>query len=342
MSSSSSHDHLLSLTCDVLHAHSAVLVLPDGNENFRVAAAACATQPTPVAAEITSGKGLPGLVLRNREPVIINDFNAETHFLGYYDEESEHTITAFMGVPLPEGGGALCVDSVGGQPFTKRDESILIRFARLVSGQNRLEHEQSGDDDVRRYFETFEQLQLLRTKSLPWHDYLGHFLAHMAQGTQFDYVALIMRPEDSPTYTIEGESTPLLLSEGTEVNLPVDSLGLVSWVLRDGGRLPVFADGLEGNTVMPLFGKLPQIPAFQSAICLPVTHNRAVYGVLVMAGLEARVLPEQLRSFATMTAAEVGVHIATLYLQHRVQGLLRKAHVTREPHKDKTTDAPAK
>lgn len=337
MSTSSSHDHLLSLTCSVLHAHSAVLILPD-SDIFRVTAAACAQNPTPVAAEIVSGRGLPGLVLRNREPITINDFSTENHSLGYYAPEDESAVTAFLGVPLPDGRGALCVDNTNGQPFSKRDESLLVRFARLVMGQARLQDEVSDPDDVRRYFEAFEQLQTLRSRSLPWHEYLVHFLAETARATQFDYVALIMRPEDSPTYTIEGESTPLLLAQGTEVNLPVDSTGLVSWVLRDGGRLPVFADGLEGSSVMPLFGKTVQVPAFQSTICLPVTHNRAVYGVLVMAGINPRPLPEQLRTFAALSANEIGIHVAVLYLQHRVQSLLRKAKVTRDAPAEKTQE----
>lgn len=330
MSTYSSHDYLLSLTCDILHAHSAVLIASDGQGEYRVSAAVCAQPPTPVAARITPGKGLAGLVLRSNEPVFLNEFKADSHLLGYYEPEAEAAITAFMGAPLPESSGALCVDSISGQPFTKRDESILVRFARLLAGQTRLS-EESDTDDVRRYFDAFEQLQKLRLQQqpLPWHDYLSLFLGIVAKASSFEYVALAMRPEDSSTYTIEGESTPLLLAQGTEVSFPVESSGLVSWILRNNGQLPVFADGVE-SALMPLFGKQAQVPAFQSAIGLPVMHNRTVYGVLVMAGLTPRPLPEQLRAFAAMSANEVGVHVATLYLQHRLQAMLRKAHKPRK------------
>lgn len=326
MSTYSSHDHTLSLACDVLNAHSAVLIASDGQGSYRVTAAVCAQPPTPIAAEIAPGNGLPGLLLRNNEPFFMNDFRAEAHFLGYYEKEAEQSLTAFMGAPLPDGSGALCVDRINQKPFTKHDESILIRFAHLICGQSQQLLADSAVDDVRRYFDAFEQLQKLRLhqQQLPWHDYLTHFLAITAQATQFEYVALVMRPEDSPTYTVEGESTPLLLGQGAAVNLPVDGVGLVNWIFRNNGQLPVYADGLEA-TLMPVFGKLPNVPNFQSAIGLPVMHNRTLYGVLVMAGLKPRPLPEQLRGFAGMAAAEVGLHVATLYLQHRLQSMMRRA-----------------
>lgn len=334
MSTYSSHDHTLSLACDVLSAHSAVLITSDGSGGYRVAAAVCAQAPTPVAAQIVPGTGLAGLLLRNNEPFFLNDFRAETHTLGYYPKEDEASLTAFMGVPLADGSGALCVDRIDQKPFTKNDESILVRFALLIAGQSQQAQDDCTTDEVRRYFDAYEQLQKLRLQQqpLPWHDYLTNFLSFTARATQFDYVALVMRPEDSPTYTIEGESTPLLLGQGSNVNLPVEGVGLVNWIFRNNGQLPVFADGVEA-TLMPVFGKLPNVPNFQSAIGLPVMHNRTLYGVLVMAGLKPRPLPEQLRGFAGMAAAEVGIHVATLYLQHRLQSMMRRAQRKAEENK---------
>lgn len=326
MSTYSSHEQTLSLACDVLSAHSAVLITSDGQGGYRVAAAVSAQLPNPVAAQIVPGNGLAGLLLSTNEPFFMNDFRAGAQYLGYYEKGAEQDITAFMGVPLSDGSGALCVDRTNQKPFTKHDESVLVRFALLITGQSQHELEESSTDEVRRYFDAFEQLQKLRLQQqpLPWHDYLAHFLALTARATQFDYVALVMRPEDSSTYTIEGESTPLLLGQGGNVNLPVEGVGLVNWIFRNNGQLPVFADGIEA-TLMPVFGKLPNVPAFQSAIGLPVMHNRTLYGVLVMAGLKPRPLPEQLRGFVGMASAEVGLHVATLYLQHRLQSMMRRA-----------------
>ena len=77
----------------------------------------------------------------------------------------------------------------------------------------------------------------------------------MAESTEFEYVAFATAQEGGSTYTVEGENTPLLITEDGMPELPLTSGGLVSWVFRN--EVPVHAEGADGSPSTPLFGKLP-------------------------------------------------------------------------------------
>lgn len=83
---------------------------------------------------IAPGKGLVGWILRHKQPVIVNNLDMRHTFLGYYDENDEGAISAFMGCHIPEGG-ALCVDSVRPRAYTEEDQLLLHRFARHLARQ---------------------------------------------------------------------------------------------------------------------------------------------------------------------------------------------------------------
>lgn len=151
----------------------------------------------------------------------------------------------------------------------------------------------------------------------------------MAESTGFDYVAFASSAEGSATYTLEGENTPLLIEENQDMpELPLTGGGLVSWVFRN--EVPVHAEGADGSPSTPLFGKIQDIPNFQSVMCLPVQLNKVTCGVLCLAGLEPRQLPENLRAFARMAVALLSRHLEVIFLRHRLKNLLPKARVHRD------------
>ncbi len=318
----SSDELLLSVVCDTLGVHSALLFLPGEDDAVYVDAAVRTAEPTPVQTSIAPGKGLVGWILRNRQPLILNSFDARLSSLGYYDYEAETSITSFMGVPLANGG-VLCVDSVDGRNFSTRDQQLLQRFATLVEDRSEKIDEEQSNASIRRYFESIEKIQALRDESLPWRSYLQRMLNLLLAAEGYDYAALAMCPEDAQFFVIEAESEPLLLTEDTPETFPLSS-GLVGWVFTEG--MPIFADGLEASAG-PLAGNLPQDPFFKCAICLPVMHSKIVCGVLILANQDAVPIPEGFRAFVTMAARELGSYLETLYLRHRVQSMLPRAQM---------------
>ncbi|MEI3478765.1 MAG: hypothetical protein V8Q84_06215 [Bilophila sp.] len=103
-------------------------------------------------------------------------------------------------------------------------------------------------------------------------EYLKTFLRLMAESTGFEDVAFATTQEGESTYTVEGENTPLLITEEGRPDLPLASGGLVSWVFRND--VPVHAEGSDGAPSTPLFGKRPGVPDFQAVICLPIQMKR--------------------------------------------------------------------
>ena len=324
------HDNdntLLALVRTTFDAHSAVLFLPDQSGNYTVALSSTDNEPSVQEVTIAPGKGLVGWILRHKQPVIVNNLDMRHTFLGYYDENDEGAISAFMGCHIPEGG-ALCVDSVRPRAYTEEDQLLLHRFARHLARQVHSAGLACDAEDLRRYFTRLEQLSELSAQNPHWRDYLGAFLRLMAESTEFEYVAFATAQEGGSTYTVEGENTPLLITEDGMPELPLTSGGLVSWVFRN--EVPVHAEGADGSPSTPLFGKLPGVPNFQSVMCLPVHLNKVTCGVLCFAGLSPRSLSQNLRTFTKIAVTYLAQYLEMLYLRHRLKSLLPRAKVHRD------------
>lgn len=325
------HDNdntLLALVRTTFDAHSAVLFLPDQAGNYELALSSTDDSPFVQEVSIAPGKGLVGWILRHRQPVIVNNLDMRHTFLGYYIEEEEEAISAFMGCHIPEGG-ALCVDSVRSRAFTEEDQLLLHRFARHIARQTHSAGLASDAEELRHYFDRLERLSELGVRHPQWRGYLTQFLALIAESTGFDYATFASSAEGSTTYTVEGENTILLIEEGDPMpELPLNGGGLISWVFRN--EVPVHAEGTDGSPNTPLFGKLPQVPSFQSVMCLPVQMNKITCGVLCLAGLSPRPLPQNMRAFARMAVTHLAQHLELLFLRHRLKTLLPRAKVHRD------------
>ena len=198
------HDNdntLLALVRTTFDAHSAVLFLPDQSGNYTVALSSTDNEPSVQEVTIAPGKGLVGWILRHKQPVIVNNLDMRHTFLGYYDENDEGAISAFMGCHIPEGG-ALCVDSVRPRAYTEEDQLLLHRFARHLARQVHSAGLACDAEDLRRYFTRLEQLSELSAQNPHWRDYLGAFLRLMAESTEFEYVAFATAQEGGSTYTL--------------------------------------------------------------------------------------------------------------------------------------------
>ena len=134
MTANTLEQHILSIVCSVFDAYSAVLFLPSENgEEHYLAASFSLGEGVEQGAMLSSGS-LVDWIIRNRQQMLVPNFDQHKHKLGYYREGEEAGIKAFMGCPVPTGG-ALCVDSKRQYSFTDRDYKLLQLFAELVSRQ---------------------------------------------------------------------------------------------------------------------------------------------------------------------------------------------------------------
>jgi signal transduction protein with GAF and PtsI domain len=310
----------LGIICSVFDAYSAVLFLPETEGECRLASCFSLGDHILPPEEADPGKGLVGWIARNRQPLLVPNFDQSKNRLGYYQQDEEKNIKAFMGCPVP-GGGVLCVDSKTKYYFSDKDHKILQLFAELVGQQQR-----NGMDapvgDIPRYFAQLGIIQELRFRYKRWPVFLEHFLRTVREATGFDYCAFASCDADSQSYTIEGETAPLMLDGQNPASLPVNS-GIVGWVFRN--EQPVFSEAAGDAPSTAPFGKVGDISNFQTIMCLPVVISQSTRGVLCLAHTTALSMPEIMRSFARQATDHLALFLENLYLKNRLRSLLPKA-----------------
>ena len=322
MNTATAHTSILAIICSVFDAYSAVLFLPETEEKHRLASFYSLGKRILPPEEVDAGKGLVGWIARNREPLLAPNFDKSKSLLGYYPPEEEAYTKAFMGCPVP-GGGVLCVDSRRQYNFSDKDYKIFQLFAEFI-GQPRAHDAVSPVGDIPRYFAQLGVLQELRSRYKRWPNFLKHFLHAVREATGFDYCAFASCSADNTTYTVEGETAPLMRDGQNPATLPLNS-GIVGWVFRS--EQPIFSEATGDTPSAAPFGKVGDVSDFQTVMCLPVVIRQATRGVLCFAHTTALPMPEGMRSFARQATDHLALFLENLYLKHRLQGLLPKAQL---------------
>ncbi len=325
MKNNSFDKHVLSIVCSVFDAHSAVLFLP-GNKEEECDLAASHSLGGKVCSQLSVpyGKGLVGWILRNHQPLLVPNFDQRQSRLGYYEGGEESKIKAFMGCPVPSGG-ALCVDSTRQYSFTDKDHKILQLFAELVIMSRQTSPQEGPVGDIPRYFAALGVIQDMRFSYRRWPVFLHNFLRAVAEAAAFEYCAFATVDPDGEFYAIEGESARLLRDGKNEAVFPIGS-GITGWVLRN--EQPVFSEGASaGMPTATIFGKQPDIPEFQSIICMPVMINRSVRGAVCLANTTPKEMDEPLRGFVRQAVDYMAMFLESLYLKNRMRGFMEKAVV---------------
>lgn len=324
MNATSLEQHVLSIICSVFDAHSAVLFLPEENdEACRVAATFSLGDSIFAETVIRPGAGLVGWIIRNRQPLLLPHFDQCRSSLGYYADGAESGIKAFMGCPLPTGG-VLCVDSKRQYSFSDKDGRLLQLFAELISSLQAKVAGQGIYGDIPRYFAALGIIQVLRFRYRRWPLFLENFLLAMRDATGFEYCAFASLDPDGDKYCVEAETSPLLLADSAPLLLPLGS-GLVGWTFRD--EQPIFVENDAAAAPSALFGRIDDFPEFQTAICMPVMVNKTARGVLCLAHGEAKGIDEALRSFVRQAVDHLALFLENLYLRERLKTMLPKATV---------------
>ena len=308
---------ILGLVCSVFDGYSTVLFLRDpGRDLCRIAASFSLGDSISTGYEIKTGTGLVGWIAKNGKPLLINNFDRDEGCLGYYPRESESKIKAFMGCPLPQEAGVLCVDSKKTYSFSDKDQKILYQFAQLV--QDIRQGLMQADYNVkgREYYRYLALIQELRQRVPKWRSFLQQLLELLSQSTGFSHCFMAARDERGEGYFLEGLQQEIL----PRVNLKehkfnIDS-GLLGWAFKHGS--PVFSGLHEGPAGLPLFGKEVPSKQFRSVICLPLVVHKKTRGLLVLADTEALTIDEELKSFVHMVGDYLALFLENLYLKSRV------------------------
>ncbi|MDL2279721.1 GAF domain-containing protein, partial [Desulfovibrio sp. OttesenSCG-928-G11] len=306
MQPTSSYDKILGILCSVLDAYSAALFLPVRNagqadgQPYYIASAFSLGNSLDFNADIIEGRGLVGWILRNKEPLLVANYDRRRNHLGYYSGNEEVNIKAFMGCALPGRAGALCVDSKRQYSFSEKDQKLLHLFAGLVSSQDERD---SGQEERRlqlKYYAALRTVYALRRQYSRWAEFLRHFLDLMAVMSGFCYCMLCTRDANGESYSLEGENSPLALKPGQPAPVFPMSHGIVGWVFRNSAQ--VCNDGSSGAPETLLLGKDAAMPQFQAVLALPLVIQRKTRGVLCLAHDTPLEINRSTQDFALMAA----------------------------------------
>lgn len=307
----------LNVVASVYDAYSAILFLPaPEGEGYAIAGKFSLGDGIDDGAVILPGQGLVGWILRNQQPLLINNFEQKRSHLGYYAPADESRIKAFMGCPV-QGGGALCVDSRRQYSFSDKELKILDLLARLACDIRNDSSLLGQGMEESRYYRALQRIGALRTRTPRWAAYLGSFLELVAEATGFSQCFLAERDEKGGGYFLEGVPAQFF---GPQVQgpgkIPIKS-GLVGYVFGSGQA--VFS-GDKGccPAGKSLFGKDVAAPALGSFVLLPVPIGRKTRGVLILTHPDPLAVPPAMRTFLDMAVDNLALFLENLYLQARL------------------------
>ncbi len=310
---------VLSLVCSVFDAYSAVLLLRHEEDTYRPDVWFSLGDNVDKECRVTSGKGLVGAILASKQPMLINNFDSSKGRLEYYGQDSEQSIKAFMGCPLKDDLGVLCLDSKRTYSFSDKDQKLLHLFADLIQDY-RLRLVAARKHEVEStYYHSLQLIQGLRKRMSRWDAFLENFLLLLSECTGFEYCFLAARDEKGKSYYLEGSSRPLFSGRNQDLSFPIGT-GLVGWVFKNNS--PVFVGEQDrGRALSPLFGKNVETPEFRSLMCLPLHFSRATRGVLGFVHPDFLDISDHVKVFSELAAVNLELFLENLYLKSKMSQL---------------------
>jgi len=318
MADTTFYHKLMALALNVFDAYSAVLFLPDpDSEDCRVAAHYSLGDDVLADVVISPGMGLAGWIIRNQKPLLVGNFDQKRGFLGYYDQKDEARIRAFMGCPVPQCGGAVCLDSRKTFTFGEKDQKILGQFAEIAAGHVLAERQRADDARDARYYRALTTISGLRRSHPTWPAFQMALLATLSEATGFSACFLAVRDESGQGYYLEGPSRGVFEHPLDAPKKFTMGQGLIGWVFKNNS--PAFlGDGETAAAPAPLFGKDVPATEFRSVICLPLAFARRTRAVLVLADERPLGFGRDAKEFARMASEYLVLFLENLHLKSRL------------------------
>jgi transcriptional regulator with GAF, ATPase, and Fis domain len=313
-------NRILGLICSVFDAYSAVLFLPREKSKYDLAAYFSIGDNVREQCSLEPGQGLVGWIIRNNQPILINDYDRQKAWLGYYTPETEVQIKSFMGCPLSNGEGALCIDNKTKYSFSTKDQKILHQFSQLIETLRNDIYEQSCREQEQRFYLCLKHIRHLRKKHHNWASFLDEFLKILADYTNFSHCFFASRDERGKGYYLEGWNRPVFSGNSKHGRKFNFEGGLIGWVFRHNSYVSTANDS-PGPFGYPVFDKRAKTTRFQSVACLPISFSRRTRGVLVLADENSKCISKEMENFLGLVADHFTLFLENLYLRNR----LRKA-----------------
>lgn len=326
------YTHTLGTLCSVLDAYSAVLFLaepaPKGGAVHRLAGKFSLGDFIDPSAIVEPGKGLVGWIAKNSAPLLVPNFDQRKNHLGYYKENEELRIKAFMGCSLPDGLGVLCVDSKRQYSFSDKDQKLLHLFAQLIAEQFASDGRGRALDTVGNYYNALKSIYSLRRRHSRWNEFLQEFISLLVTTTGCDYGVFCYNDTATGKYVVEGENTPLVWKPRMQAPSFSVNGGVIGWVCRN--EEPLFSNAPGGMPESSLFGKGVSTPQFQTVMALPLHMQKKTRGVLCLAKDSPLEITPATRDFLRMASEHLALFLENLYIKCRLRDVSAAASALRD------------
>ncbi len=312
------YQQLMAMALNVFDAYSAVLFLPEPDSgNCRVAASYSLGDDVKTDVVISPGMGLAGWIIRNQKPLLVGNFDQKRGFLGYYDPKDEARIRAFMGCPVIEGGGAVCLDSRKTFTFGEKDQKILGQFAEMAGAHAASERRQADDRRDARYYQAMTAISGLRRTHPTWPAFQAALLRILSETSGFACCFLAVRDESGNFYSLDAMNRALFENPLDAPRKFPMGQGLIGWVFKNHSPAYV-GDGESTAACAPLFGKDVPAAEFRSVICLPLIFARRTRAVLVLADENPLGFGPQIKDFVRIASEYLVLFLENLHLKSRL------------------------
>ena len=266
-------------------------------------------------ATIEPGKGIGGQVLLTKRPFRTDDYLSDPRFTKDYASWAHANGTiASMVVPILIGNevaGLLIVTNECHRPFTDNDEGILLRLAAhaAVAIHNAQLYE-SQEVRTRRLY-TLTRLNQLISSSLDMDAVLHEIAQAAAELMDVPFVRIWGADEERQILTLRASSEPQLAEDYLVRERPFGK-GVAGWVAAHRQPLDI-RDVFTDERVLSL--EWWRTHHISSLLALPIIHQDALLGVLVLSGRRPFHLDpdEQTLLDSFVSQAAVAIHNASSY-----------------------------
>ncbi|WP_320169774.1 GAF domain-containing protein [Maridesulfovibrio sp.] len=310
--------NILSIVCNVFEAHTVVLYLPDGQHGYSLANYFSLGDDVSKTGTPLQKKSLAGIVVGKNEPLFINNMDRKgSTTLGYYETRVEEKVKAFMGTPLEQSMGAICLDSKRTYSFSTKDLKILSQFGKLITSMLSCIRSVAADGRKNEYFITLKLLHDLRKRQPKWNSFLNNLLDMTAESSGFSHVFLTVLDPRGTSFYVEGENSQILLrGDSKTMEYPLGS-GLVGWVYKNNEPIFIEENGV-GQASSSLLGASATTRDFLSVICMPLFFQRKTRGVLVLANENPKRIDDDLKDFLFMVSEYLNQFLENLSLKSKL------------------------
>ncbi len=149
-------DDIVRLAAEVMEAYTVVFFRAlDGR--LHLAAAETLSKHLRRRCVLEKGEGLVGWIYREQKPVVAHNFHRDTRTLQFYSRDEG--IKSFMGIPLADRQGVLCVDSKKNYRFTDKKIKIFNMIGEVITNEIKKEDSFVFEQSTRKKYEILYSIQ---------------------------------------------------------------------------------------------------------------------------------------------------------------------------------------